>query len=279
MLRLLRRIILFPLLFLVGLIALGQTVLNLVTEPSNARDWNPDQAVLPYSESNGSQVTIHNVRNFTYASTTSYDIKYYDKTYDLDKLKKVYYIVEPFSGIRGAAHTFLSFEFEGDEFVAVSVEIRKEKGESFSAIKGLLNRYEIMYVIADEKDAVKLRSNYRKDQVFVYPVRTTKEKGQALLTDILSRVNTLKENPEFYHSIVNNCTTNIAEHANTITPGRVPFSWSLIFPAASDELAYNLGMIDTELSFEEARAKFKINDRAMQYADAPDFSVKIRQTE
>jgi hypothetical protein len=268
-----------PILIIVVILILGVVTLAVFTEPSNNRDWSPDQAVLPYAEVKGSEISIHNIRNFTYASTTDYTISYYDKTFDLNKIKKVYYIVEPFSGIRGAAHTFLSFEFENDEFIAVSVEIRKEKGETFSALKGLLNQYEIMYVVADEKDAVKLRTNYRKDQVFVYPVNTTKEKAQALFSNVIARINYLKENPEFYNSAFNNCTTNIAENVNTITPGKIPFSLALILPESSDKLAYDLGLIDTDLSFGEARKKFLINDRAEKYADAPDFSVKIRQTD
>jgi hypothetical protein len=260
-------------------------VVNIATEPSNDRVWNDDQSILPYADVDGDLITIHNIRDFTYASTTSYTPAYYDRTYDLSLLKKVWYIVEPFSGIPGSAHTFLSFEFEDagrgeSDFVSVSVEIRKEKGEAFHPIKGLFNQYELMYVIADEKDVVKLRSNYRKDLVYVYPVKTTEEKARALFLDIVTRTNQLKDNPEFYNTITNTCTTNIVAHVNKITPKRVPFfNLRVILPANSDALAYELGLIDTELSFEEARKRYFINDRAEKYADAEDFSHKIRQAE
>lgn len=262
---------------LIGVAILIWTIPVLIFHPSNDRDWTVDQAILPSANIEGNMVTIHNIRNFTYASTTSYTPDYYDKVFDLDKIKNVYYIVEPFSGYKGAAHTFLSFEFAGDEFVAISVEIRKEKGETFSALKGLFRQYELMYVIADERDVVKLRSNYRKDQVYVYPIQTTKEKRQALFLDMVTRANTLQENPEFYNTLTSTCTTNIASHVNKITPKKVPFSFKLLFPENSDMLAYELGLIDNSISFEEARAKYLINDRALKYADAPDFSVKIRQ--
>ncbi len=203
-------------------------IIGLSTTPSNNRLWNTDQAVLPYAEINNNLISIHNIRNFEYTSTTSYTKNYYDKTYDLSTLKKVYYIVEPFSGFPGSAHTFLSFEFSTTTgttiasstrgFLAISVEIRKEQGETFSALKGLFNTYEIMYVIADERDVVKLRSNYRKDLVYVYPVKTTEAKAQDLFIDMVKRTNKLKDNPEFYNSITNNCTTNIVRHVNTITP-------------------------------------------------------------
>ena len=124
---------------------------------------------------------------------------------------------------------------------------------------------------------MKLRSNYRKDLVYVYPVKTTPEKARAVFLDIISRINKLKEKPEFYNTLTNTCTTNIVSHVNKITPKRVPFSYKVLLPAYSDKLAYDLGMIDTSLSFEDAREKYLINDRAMKYADDPDFSVKIRE--
>jgi len=245
--------------------------------PSHNRNWTLDQAVLPEAEIDGNLVHIKNIRNFTYRSTSDYTPGYYDKTFDLTKLERVYYIVEPFSDFKGAAHTFVSFEFEGPEFVAVSTEIRKEQGESFSALKGLFKRYELMYVIADERDAVKLRSNYRKDDVFIYPIKTTKERMQTMFLSLMERTNGLKEKPEFYNTLTNTCTTNIVSHVNTVVPGRVPFDPRILFPGYSDEFAYELGLFDTDLSFEEARQKFRINELAEEYADSPDFSQKIRQ--
>lgn len=270
-LALFRALIAIPVLILSTIFIVGA-----LTTPSTARNWTVDQAIMPEAEINGDSVAIKNVRNFSYMSATEYTPAYYDKTYDLSKLKAVYYIVEPFSGFVGSAHTFLSFEFEGDEFVSISVEIRKEKGESFSAVKGLFNQYELMYVIADERDVVKLRSNYRKDLVYVYPIKTTKEKIREVFVDMLSRANKLKDDPEFYNTLVNTCTTNLVAHVNKITPKRVPFSYKVLLPAYSDELAYELGLIDTDLSLEEAREKFLINERAEKYADDPDFSRRIR---
>lgn len=273
---------------IIGLYMVALGAIDLVTEPSNTRDWNSDQIVLPRAEIRGDSITIQNIRNFSYTSTTEYTPSYYTKTYDLKDLVKVYYIVEPFSGFAGSAHTFLSFEFENKnaqalgfpperDFLAVSVEIRKEKGEKFSALKGLFNQYELMYVLADERDAVKLRSNFRKDEVFVYPLKTTKEKGRELFIDILNRVNALHSEPEFYNTAINTCTTNIMRHANRITPKKVPWSYKVLLPAYSDELAWDLGILDTDLGLSEAREKFKINERALIYADDPNFSVKIRE--
>ncbi len=290
--RILAKILLTLILFVV----VTYTILGIFTSPLNTRDWSIDQSVLPYAEisaTSSNLIHIKNIRNYSYTSTSEYTPNYYDKTFDLSKLKKVYYIVEPFTGFKGSAHTFLSFEFESvasttvsstnsiatsNDFLTVSVEIRKEKGESFSALKGLFNQYEIMYVLADERDAVKLRTNFRKDDVYVYPVKTTKEKASALFLDIIERVNTLHTTPEFYNTAYNTCTTNIMRHANTITPSKIPLSYKVLLPAYSDELAFDLGMIDTTAqSLEEARSKYKINEKALLYADDVDFSNKIRE--
>jgi len=263
-------IVLTTVIVLFGIWWLAQT-------PSNDRDWNADQVTLPYADIKGNNVHIYNIRNFSYASTTSYTQDYYDKTFDLSKLKRVWFVMEPFAGVTGAAHTFLSFEFEQNQFVSISIEIRKEKGESFSAVKGLLNQYELMYVIADERDVVKLRSNFRKDQVYVYPIKTSSDRAKAVFLSMIERTNNLKEKPEFYNTIYNTCTTNILRHANEIVPGRIPFRLEVLLPANSDRFAYKLDLIDTDLSFEDARKKFLINDRALKYADSPDFSVRIRE--
>jgi Domain of unknown function (DUF4105) len=265
----------FWLLVIIGLCFYISVVLP--KKPSNDRNWSPDQKILSTISKTGDIVTIENVRNFTYASTTSYTENYYTKDYDISKLKKVWYIVEPFSGYKGAAHTFLSFEFEDNIFLSVSVEIRKEVGESFSAKNGLLRKYELMYVFADEKDAVKLRTNYRKDTVYMYPVLTTPEKTRLVFEDIVVRAQALAEKPEFYNTFTNNCTTNIIAHVNAINPGKIPLTYAAIFPEYSDIVAHRLGLIPNDLPIEDIRAKYKINEKAETFAEDPDFSVKIRQ--
>lgn len=232
--------------------------------------------MLPSAEINGNSVFIKNIRNFSYTSTSDYTPNYYDATFDLDKIKNVYFVVEPFSGYVGAAHTFLSFEFEGDRFVSISVEIRKEKGESFSAVKGVLRQYELTYVIADERDVVRLRSNYRHDKVFVYPIKTTPEKMHAVFVNMLERANSLATKPEFYNTLFSNCTTNLAKHVNQITPGRVSWNITYLLPENSDRYVYDIGLIDNSLPFDETRLAHYINDLAEKYAESPDFSLKIR---
>ena len=133
-----------------------------------------------------------------------------------------------------------------------------------------------MYVIADEKDVIKLRTNFRKDDVYLYPIKTSKEKIQELFLDMIAKTNELKENPEFYNTLTSTCTTNIVTHVNKIIENPIGFSYKILLPGFSDELALEHGLIDTNLSLEEAREKFQINDLAEKYGNAPDFSVKIR---
>jgi hypothetical protein len=246
-----------------------------VIRPSNTRDWAEDQRVLPVAEFNGPLVTIHNIRNFTYEAVDRYTPAWYDKTFDLQKLESAWFVVEPFGGA-AMAHTFVSFGFGGNDFVAISVEIRKEKGEQFSPIKGLLRQYEVMYVVGDERDLVKLRTNYRKDTVYLYPMRTSPERMRAMFTAMLRRANALAERPEFYNTLTNTCTTNLVKHVNELVPGRVPLHPAVFLPGYSDRFAYKLGLIDTKLSFEDARREFRINERAEAHTADPEFSLRIR---
>lgn len=253
-----------------------QLAISFIT-PSLDRNWAKDQKILAEVSFEDNLISIRNIRNNFYRSAEDYDTNYYDKTFDINKLKKVWFVVEPFIGKPGAAHTLVSFEFENDEFVSISAEIRKEVGESFNIWKGIANQYELVYVVADERDVVKLRSNFRKDNVYVYPVKLDKEKGQKLFRDMLTRSEKLRTTPEFYNTVLNSCTTNIVKHANFLTPGKITWNSDILFPATSDEYAYALGLIDTELSFPEVREKFFINERAARYADDPNFSRKIRE--
>lgn len=263
--------------WLAALLLFVAVIAYLSIRPSNDRDWAADQAVLPWAEIDGREIRVHNIRNATYRTAGDYDVAWYDKTYHLDRLESLWFIVEPFAGWEGPAHTFVSFGFAGGEYLAVSVEIRKEKGEEFSVWKGLLRQYEIMYVLGDERDLIKLRSNFRGDDVYVYPVRAPREGMERMLLAMLGRANRLRERPEHYNTLTSTCTTNIVRHVNQIDPERIPYRYEVFLPGFSDRLAYDLGLIDTDLPFEQARARFKINERARRWADSPDFSTRIRQ--
>lgn len=273
------KIILKLLIILLIFLVFAYSMLVLLIRPSTERNWADDQSVLPYAEINNKDITIHNIRNFDYRSTTDYTPAYYDKKVNLDDLISLDFVVEPFAGYVGAAHTFLTFGFKDNSHVAISVEIRKEKGESFSAVKGLLRQYELMYVVADEKDVIKLRTNYRHDQVFLYPIKTSEEKIQSLFVDMLNRTNKLKNQPEFYNTLTNTCTTNIVSHMNKLTDNKVfPFSLDVLLPANADVIALEHGLINTEkTNIDDVRKEFNINKQAEVFGSSPNFSEKIRE--
>ncbi len=265
--------------FIIFIIVFTITMFSI--QPKIDRNWSLDQRILPEVTIAGDDISIRNIRNFSYASTTEYTPAYYDRTVNLQDLERVDYIVEPFGNI-GAAHTFLSFGFSDGSQLAISVEIRKEVGESFSPIKGVLRRYELMYVIADERDVVNLRANHRRHDVFLYPTLASKEHAQTLFLTMLERTERLRTKPEFYNTVWNNCTTNIASHINDITPNRVPLDFRLLFPENSDVLAHELGLIAPEMSIEEARQRYRINERAKGHnpqLSSLEFSQLLRTAE
>ena len=245
-------------------------------EPSNDRDWAEYEKTLAFADINDTGVHIHNIRNFRYQSEEGYTAGYYDKICLLDSLKSVDYVVEPFTGYKGVAHVFVSFGFDNGEYVSISVEIRKERGETFSVLAGILRQYEIMYVIADERDIIDLRANIRKDPVRIYPIKATPDQARTMFLSMLRRANHLVNHPEFYNTLTNNCALNVIQHANQIVDEPIPYGYKVFFPAFSGRLAYQLGMIDTDLTFVEAKARFLINQRSERYRGHPDFSLKIR---
>jgi len=271
----------YKIVVLIFILAIGFVIAVYAPRPSNDRDWTVDNAVLPYAEfHDDSTVTIHNIRNFSYTSVFDFTPAYYDKTFNLDNIRTVDFFNEPFSGV--AAHTFLSFGFgtstEPTDFVAVSVEVRREKGESFNAWAGLFNNFELMYVIADERDVLRLRTNYRKGDVYRYPINVSQAKSRALFVDMLTRADKLYSEPEFYNTLTNTCTTNIVDGVNNIadTDAKISLSWKYIFPKYSAGLAYDLGLLRGEGSFEDIQSRSLITPIAQKYNNDPDFSLRVR---
>ncbi len=154
---------------------------------------------------------------------------------------------------------------------------RREEGEHFSPIAGMYKPYELMYVIGDERDLIKLRTKHGKDRVFLYPIVAPEETIRTLFVDMIERANGLRNKPEFYHTILSSCTTNIVDHVNRIAPGQVPFSYNILLPGYSGRLAYDLGLIDTDLPYEEVQKRHRIDERARAIGEDPRFSILIRE--
>ena len=251
--------------------------LQSVMYPSNDRDWRPDAVVLATAEIDLNEVTIRNVRNCSYVSKDVFVVDHYDKKLNLESISSVDFIVVPFRGSSNLAHTMLSFGTDDGQHIAVSVEARLEKGESYSAVLGALRQFELMYVVGDERDLIHLRAKHRNDDVYIYPIRTSRHQAQALFMDVMQRVNQLEGKPEFYDTFTNNCTSSIIGHVNQLVPGKVPFDIRNFLPGLSDRIAYDLGLLQDAGSFEETRRRALVSLDGQPVHTAEDYSDYIRR--
>ncbi len=245
-------------------------------EPSNAREWQQEVAVLPHATFDGNLITVHNIRNFEYRTETDFTVAYYDQTYDLTALDSMDLIAVYWMGPE-IAHIFLSFGF-GDEHLAVSIEARKEATEGYSSVKGFFKQYELIYIVGDERDLIRVRTNYRKDppeQVYLYRLPGSIENGRRLFMEYMKTINDLHKRPEFYNTLTANCTNIIWMHSR-INPGHLPFSWKILLSGYLPEYMYEQGKLPTHLPFPDLQRRSLINAVAQQADEAPDFSQRIR---
>jgi hypothetical protein len=241
-------------------------------------EWSPDLERLATAEFDGNLVKLHNVRHCNYRSSTDYDAVWYEKQVDLNKIRTVDFVMVPFGNVPGLAHTMLSYGFEGDDYVGVSVEVRRKLGETYDPVIGLGPYYPIHYVFADERDLIGRRAIYDMNDVYVYRANATAEQAREMFVDMCKRANQLSISPEYYNTLTNNCTTNVVRHVNTIAKyEKVPINGKVIFPGYSDRLAYQLGLIASDKPFEETKRGARVNDLAYIHRNDPNFSRMIRQ--
>jgi hypothetical protein len=248
-------------------------------EPRADRDWVPLQSVLPAARFDGHLVHVAGVRNFRFTDATHFTPAYDARTYDLDRLTHAWFVLTPFYDTwRGPAHSFVTFGFSDSQYVSISVEARRERGEEYGPLAGLFNRYELMYVIGDERDVIGQRAIFNEYPVYLYPIRAPRERIRAVFVEMVERANALREHPEFYNTLTNNCTSNVIAHVNHVVPHRVPGGPKTMLPGYTDEVALRLGLIDSDLDLAHARERFRVNERARAAREAPDFSRRIRDT-
>ena len=247
----------------------------LTIPPSNTRPWLPDVARTASAIISGSRVTIHNVRNFDYRSETDYTERWETRAYDLDKLRGVDLFLS-YWGPTLIAHTIASWEFADGSHLAISIETRKEKGEDYSAVKGFFRQYELYYVVADERDLVRLRTNYRGERVYLYRMKIPAEMARKLLLDYLAEINRLAEKPRWYNALTHNCTTAIRYHMKNL--GRAgKFDWRILANGRVDELLYLRGSTDRSIPYPEFRKRSEITERAKAADHDRNFSALIRE--
>ena len=245
---------------------------------SHQRDWQPEVALLPHATVQGERVTLHNIRLLRYRTETDFERHYYDKTFDVSKLQSVDMVAVYWMG-PAIAHTLLSFGFEGGDHLAVSIETRKEKNEAYSTIRGFFKQYELYYVVADERDVIRLRTNYRKDppeDVYIYRLHAPIENGRKLFLEYMRRVSKLSESPAFYNTLTDNCTTGIWMNTR-VNPGHPHLSWKILASGYVPEYLSEAGRLAPGVPFAELQRLGHVNARAQAADQAADFSRRIRE--
>jgi hypothetical protein len=240
-------------------------------------NWAPDQRLMPYAEVNGSQYFLHNIRQCHYLTSQDFVVDYQDRLIDLSQVQTVDFIVVPFKPNSPLAHTMVSFGLDDGSYLCLSVESRRQVGDSYKAMAGLTRGYDLIYMLGDERDLVGVRTNHFKVDVYIFPTMVQPEQAQAFFADVVKRMNELKSNPEFYNLINNNCTTNLKDHVNNISPNRISrHTLGTLFTGFSARHAYKIGLIENRIPFEDLQAICYVNDLAKDNLERPDFSRHIR---
>ena len=249
--------------------------------PSNDRDWQPEFAQTGYVDVNDDALTFHNVRNFDYvddgSKTGIVTERWETRTHHLSKLKGVDLHIDAFGG-KLMAHPMLSFDFGDEGHLAISIETRREKHESFSALGGIYKMFELQYIFGDEADLVRVRSNIRDEPMYIYRTTSTPEHARELLLECIKTQNRLKDHPYWYNAVTANCTTSY--RAQTPANKRYPFDWRLLVNGQMDKMIYEKEAFETGgLSFEDLRKQAFINETTQAHpkATGKSFSQVIRQ--
>jgi hypothetical protein len=247
----------------------------LTLRPSNERDWQPDVERTAWAEIKGDEVTLHNVRHCDYRTEMDYTPRWETRTVRLSQITGADIAIN-YWGSPYMAHPIISFQFADAPPVCFSIETRKEKGESYSAIGGLYRQYELIYLAADERDVLRVRTNYRKgEDVYLYRTTVSVAQARERFLEYVSSLNRLRDHPRWYNALTTNCTTTIRDQHPAAE--RAPWDWRIIVNGKGDELMFERRTIATGgLPFAELKPRALINPAAREANDAPDFSSRIR---
>jgi hypothetical protein len=242
--------------------------------PSHDRNWRPEVAVMPRAVIDGDRVHLTGVRNFDYRTRNDFTVRYEERELQLSHLTALDFYISYFTE-GPVGHTFVSFIFDNAPPLSISIETRPEVGEGFAPVASLFKQFELIYVIGDERDLVRVRTNYRGEPVYLYRLNTSPADARRLLLIYLERINELADRPEFYNLLTNSCTINIVRYANAAgRSGR--FDIRHLLNGLIDGYLYYSGRIDTTLPFDELRRRSLINAAAQAANAAADFSERIR---
>jgi hypothetical protein len=247
----------------------------LTLRPSNAGNWQPDVAQLAWAEIHGDEVTLHNIRHCDYRTESDYTPRWETRTVRLSQITGIDLAIN-YWGSPWVAHPIASFQFADALPICFSIETRKQIGQTYSAIGGLYRQFTLIYIVADERDVIRVRTNFRQgEDVYLYHTTATPTQARERFLEYLRSLNDLRECPRWYHALTTNCTTAIrAQHP---AAERTPWDWRLLVNGKGDELIFERASIVTGgLSFAELKKRALINSVAQEAGDAPDFSQRIR---
>ncbi len=243
-------------------------------QPSNDRAWQPDVANTPWAEIDGDKVTLHNVRNCDYRTEFDYTPRWETRTVDLSRLKHLDLAIN-YWGSAWMAHPIASFQFDDAPPVCFSIETRKEIGETYSAIGGLYRQFELIYVCADERDVLRVRTNYRiGEEVFLYRLTAPPVAVRERFMEYVEAMNTLRDKARWYNAATTNCTTNI--RTQRAAAERAPWDWRMLFNGYGDQMLYEKHAFAGDLPFAKLRKRALVNAAAKAADQDPDFSKRIR---
>lgn len=242
--------------------------------PSNDRNWQPDVARLPEAHVSGDALLIRNLRNFHYRSDTDFDPHWEERTFDLSLLDGVDLFLVSW-GPTAIAHTILSWQFSDGQHLAISIETRKEVGEEYSAITGFFRQFELYYVVADESDLIKVRTDCRDERPLLYRLRTPKDRARELLMQYVARIEGLRQTPVWYNAADKNCTTVTFDNVKPLV-GKVPFDWRILLNGHIDEMLLEYGIIGGGDSIEQVRKRADIMAISQATPPGPGYGAAIR---
>jgi len=256
---------------------LGVLVWWLTLKPTNDANWQPDVDRTAWAEMAGDRVTIHNLRNCDYRTETDYVNCWSDRTLYLSQLRVADFFLTNW-GIPFASHPIVSFHFGDNQHVAFSIEARYKVGQAYSTFLGCFRQYELIFVAADERDVIRLRTNYRKDEeVYLYRVRIQPDTARNMFLTYVTYLNKLKDYPEWYNQVTRNCTTTLFRQLAADVKNPNPWNYQILLNGTLDRLLYERGRLVTGgLSFPELKEREHINAAAKAADNSPDFSELIR---
>ena len=243
--------------------------------PSNDRPWQPDVAQTAWAEINGDEVTIHNVRNCDYRTETDFTPHWETRTVRLSQITGMDLAIN-YWGSPWIAHPIVSFQFSDGLPLCFSIETRKTIGQQYSTLEGFYRQYALIYVVADERDCIRLRTNYRREDVYLYHTLASPAQARERFREYINALNALHENPRWYNAVTSNCTTSIrAQRAFKL---RKPWDWRILLNGKADEMLYQDRAVATGgLPFAELKPRSLINERARAADQDPEFSRLIRE--